>query len=34
MFEEFFLTYQLHTKSYKVFYTPNILIYHYGHSIL
>jgi GT2 family glycosyltransferase len=34
MFEEFFLTYQLHTKSYKVFYTPNILIYHYGHSTI
>jgi len=34
MFEEFFLSYQLHTKSYKIFYTPNILIYHYGHSTI
>jgi GT2 family glycosyltransferase len=34
MFEEFFLSYQLNQKFYKIFYTPDIVIKHYSHSTI
>jgi GT2 family glycosyltransferase len=34
MGEEFFLAYQLQEKGYKIYYTPDVLVCHYGHASL